>query len=467
MEQFATYLSPFSWRYGSTDMRQIWSESNKRALWRQIWTCLAEVQLAFGLVTVEQLNDLKQHVSQIDIKRSLEIEAEIHHDLMAELRTFAEQSPLGGSILHLGATSMDIEDNAEAIRLRQSLNIILQKLRSLLLSLAEKIEQWAEMPLMAYTHLQPAEPTTLGYRLAIYAQDLQQDWENLISVRSSIKGKGFKGAVGTAASYIELIGADKFDQFEEQLSRLLKLPFFSASTQIYPRKQDYQIISTLAGLGASLYKFAFDLRFLQSPQIGEWSEPFTERQIGSSAMPFKRNPILSERLNSLARLLATMPQIAWQNAANSLLERTLDDNANRRTLLPESFLIADEILILAQKILDGLKVNTKTIQRNLELYAPFAGTERLLMELVRAGADRQQMHEIIRNHAMAAWHAIQERQVNPLISSLAHEQVFLKFLSPEQIIQALNIAGYTGIAPQRARQMAYQLRYVIEQADFD
>ncbi len=465
IEQYKTYLSPLSWRYGSVEMRQIWSEINKRKLWRQIWVCLAKAQLTFGLVDPEQVKDLEEHVSQIDIKRALEIEAEIHHDLMAELKVFAEQSPLGGNILHLGATSMDIEDNAEALRIRQALTLILQKLKNLLLSFVEKIEQWNETPIIAFTHLQPAEPSTLGYRLALYAQDLRQDWNTLVSIHSTIKGKGFKGAIGTAASYIELVGADQFNQFEEQLSRLLDLPFFPVSSQIYPRKQEYRIVSALADLGASLYKFAFDVRFLQSPPVGEWSEPFAERQVGSSAMPFKRNPILSERLNSLARLLASMPQVAWQNAAHSLLERTLDDSANRRTLLPEAFILTDELLMLGQKILSGLKVNTKAIQRNLELYAPFASTERLLMKLVQAGANRQQMHEIIRNHAMKAWKAVQEGNDNPLIASLAQEPAFLEYLTPDQILKALNIANYSGIASPRARQLAQQIRHSLEQPD--
>jgi adenylosuccinate lyase len=463
MEQFETYLSPLSWRYGSIEMRQIWSEINKRKLWRQIWVCLAKAQLTFGLVTPEQLSDLENHVTQIDMKRALEIEAEIHHDLMAELRVFAEQSPLGGNILHLGATSMDIEDNAEALRIRQALTLILQKLKHLLLSFVEKIDQWDETPILAFTHLQPAEPSTLGYRLALYAQDLMQDWDTLASIHSSMKGKGFKGAVGTAASYIELIGADRFDQFEEQLSRLLGLPFFPVSAQIYPRKQEYRVISALAGLGASLYKFAYDIRFIQSPPVGEWSEPFAERQVGSSAMPFKRNPILSERLNSLARLLASMPQVAWQNAAHSMLERTLDDNANRRTLLPEAFILTDELLMLSQKILSGLKINLRAIQKNLELYAPFASTERLLMKLVQASANRQQMHEIIRSHAMKAWQAVQEGNVNPLIASLSQEPAFLEYLTSDEILRTLNIANYTGIASRHARQLAQQIQHSLEQ----
>ncbi|MHC1785306.1 MAG: lyase family protein [Anaerolineaceae bacterium] len=232
---------------------------------------------------------------------------------------------------------------------------------------------------------------------------------------AEIRGKGFKGAVGTAASYHDLIGAEAYPAFEAALSRELDLPFYEVATQTYPRKQDYHLVSALAGLGASLYKLAFDLRFLQSPPIGEWSEPFGVHQVGSSAMPFKRNPINAEKIDSLARALSVMPQIAWNNAGHTLLERTLDDSANRRSMLPEAFLICDELLRTANKIIAGLNINTNAIQRNLDLYGPFSATERLLMEAVRRGADRQVFHEILRKHAMAAWQEVQEGRPNRLI----------------------------------------------------
>ncbi|HEX9090387.1 MAG TPA: lyase family protein, partial [Anaerolineales bacterium] len=287
---YDTYLSPYTWRYGSQDMRCIWSEVYKRKLWRRIWVSLAEVQAGFGLVSIEQLTDLRQHMNLVDMPRALEIEAEIHHDLMAELKVFAEQCIIGGGILHLGATSTDIEDNADVLRERESLDLLLKSLKELLLLFADNIETWAELAIIGFTHLQPAEPTTLGYRLAIYAQDLLMDWHNLQSTRNDLCGKGFKGAVGTSASYAELLGTDRLDKFEHLLSEQLVLPFFPVTTQVSPRKQDYLLLSHLAGVGASLYKFAFDLRFLQSSPIGELGEPFGKQQVGSSAMPFKRNP---------------------------------------------------------------------------------------------------------------------------------------------------------------------------------
>ena len=272
-------------------MRSLWSETHKRRLWRRLWVALAEVQAEFGLVSPQQVADLRAHMDEVDIQRAFEIEAEIHHDKMAEIKTFAEQAPLGGMILHLGATSSDIEDNAEVMRQRQSLDLILEGLRELLLELVGKAEVWAATPLIAFTHLQPAEPSTLGYRLSGYAQDIFMDWEDLRRLRSQLRGKGFKGAVGSGASYAELIGADNLGRFESMLSERLDLPFFPITTQVYPRKQDYRLVSALAGLGASLYKFAFDLRILQSPPIGELSEPFGRMQVGSSAMPFKHNPV--------------------------------------------------------------------------------------------------------------------------------------------------------------------------------
>jgi adenylosuccinate lyase len=275
---YNTYLSPFTWRYGSEKMRQIWSEAHKRYIWRRIWVMLAEIQSEFGLVAPEQVTDLRQHLKDVDVERALEIEANIHHDLMAELKTFAEQAPLGGSILHLGATSTDIEDNADVLRLRQSLDLIQNRLRSLLLDFREKIDKWADLPLIAFTHIQPAEPSTLGYRLAGYAQDLLLDWGALKSTKEDLKGKGFKGAVGSGAAYAELFGEGNLERFEKRMSEKLGLSFFPVTTQVYPRKQDYKIISVLAGLGGSLYKFAFDLRILQSPPIGELSEPFGEKR---------------------------------------------------------------------------------------------------------------------------------------------------------------------------------------------
>lgn len=438
-------------------MRQVWSEENKRRLWRKVWIALAEAQSAYKLVTHDQVEDLKRHLGDIDMDRAAEIETQINHDLMAELKTFAEQAPLGGPILHLGATSMDIEDNAEVLRIKSAVKIILKQLQALLTCLCTKINEFSDLPVIAYTHLQPAEPTTLGYRLSLYAQDLLADYETLSVIEAHLLGKGFKGAVGTAAAYIELIGETNFPVFEQELSRLLELEFYHATHQTYPRIQDYRLVSALAGLGSTLYKMAFDLRVLQSAPYGELAEPFGKSQVGSSAMPFKRNPINAEKIDSLARALSVMPQIAWQNAGSSLLERTLDDSANRRTLLPEAFLISDELLLTARKIADGLVVNIPAIKRNLQTYAPFAATERVLMAACKKGADRQEMHELLRVHALNAWQVVQAGGDNPLVSALLSEPEISQYLSSSEVLDLMDVNRYTGIASSRSREIAIRI----------
>jgi adenylosuccinate lyase len=459
-----TFQSPFTWRYSSTEMRSIWSEEHKRKLWRRIWIALAEAEAQFGLVTNEQVADLKAHADQIDLERALQIEAEIKHDLMAEVKTFAEQCPIGGGIIHLGATSMDVEDNADALRVRESIDLVIAALHSLLNSFAAQIEKWADTPTMAFTHLQPAEPTTIGYRLAQYAQDLLVDYDELIRVRREIKGKGFKGAVGTSASYMELVNGSLAKTFKPSLNleklvmRALDLNAFEAATQTYPRKQDWLVINALAGVAASLNKFAFDLRILQSPPIGEWSEPFGAKQVGSSAMPFKRNPINAEKIDSLARYLAQLPRVAWDDAAHSLLERTLDDSANRRIILPEAFLCADELLSTAQKLIDGLNVHREVVDRNFETYAPFAATEKLLMALVKAGANRQDLHEVIREQSLAAWSEVAAGRPNPLIDALCSDPHVTLYLHSDEARALLDARAYVGDAPQRAKLIASRIK---------
>jgi adenylosuccinate lyase len=463
-----TYLSPFTWRYGSEAMQAIWSERWKRRLLRRVWVALAAAQHTAGLVSDAELADLRAHEDDVDIARAAEIEAEIHHDLMAELRAFAEQCPVGGGVLHLGATSMDISDNVEVLRLRESLDLVLSALRALLASLAELVEVRADQVCMGYTHLQPAEPTTVGYRLAQVAQDLLMDFDELARARRKLRGKGMKGAVGTSASYAALLAGTSMSPaaMEAEVMATLELPAFPVATQVYPRKQDWLVLNALAGLAGTLYKFAFDLRLLQSPSFGEWSEPFGPRQVGSSAMPFKRNPVRAENIDSLARFVATLPRVAWDNAAHSLLERTLDDSGNRREVLPAAFLATDEILSAAQRIMDDLRIYDGAIARNLALYGDFAATERLLMALVAAGADRQAMHEVIRAHAMVAWQAVQAGEAqNPLPTLLSHDLEVRCYLSEDAVIALFDVGGHIGDAPSRARAMAARVRAALVSQD--
>lgn len=455
-----TYISPYTWRYGSEAMRRVWSLANQRRLWRRLWVALAEAQQDAGLVRDEQVEDLRAHVDDIDIDRALAIEAEIHHDLMAEVRTYAEQCPVGGGVIHLGATSMDVEDNADALRLRDALDLIIAAVGKLLAALADKIEAEADHVCMAFTHLQPAEPTTVGYRFANYAQDLLADYQDLRRVRDGIRSKGFKGAVGTAASYTELLhgtGMTPAD-LEARVMGALGLDSFLIAHQTYPRRQDWAIVNTLASVAMTGYRLAFDMRLLQSPPFGEWAEPFAAKQVGSSAMPFKRNPINAENIDSLARYVATLPRVAWDNAAHHLLERTLDDSGNRRTVLPDAFLATDEILKRLTKIVTNLRIDSRAVARNLAIYGTFAATERVLMEAARQGGDRQELHEVIREHSLAAWEAIKNGEPNPLTESLPADERITRHIAPDKLRELLDASAYVGDAPTRARKMAEAIR---------
>ncbi|MCS6870045.1 MAG: adenylosuccinate lyase [Anaerolineae bacterium] len=460
-----TYLSPFTWRYGSPRMRAIWSEVHKRHLWRKIWVALAEVQHRVGLVSAEQLADLRTHQDKVDLERSHAIEAEIQHDLMAEIKCYAEQCAIGGGIIHLGATSADIEDNADVLRLRESLDLVLEQLRDLLRVLAERIEQTADLPTIGFTHLQPAEPTTVGYRLACYAHDLCTDYDSLRTVRQQLRGKGFKGAVGTSASYAQLLAGTSLtpQQFEAQVMELLGIEAQPVATQVYSRRQDWLVVSTLAGMALTLHKVAFDIRLLQAPPFGEWQEPFAQKQVGSSAMPFKRNPINAENIDSLARFVSTLPSVVWHNAANSLLERTLDDSANRRSVLPEAFLATDEMLRRLTRLVRDLQINQETIAQNLVNYGAFAATERVLMEAVRNGGDRQTLHEIIRAHSIVAWNEMRERGAHMLIESLCADTRLTQFVPSRRLRELMRADDYIGDAPQRARAVVKAIYALTDQ----
>jgi adenylosuccinate lyase len=450
------YESPFSWRYASAPMRALWSELEKRRRWRRIWAALAEAESAAGLVTKEQVADLKAHQDDVDLKRAAEIEAEIQHDVMAEVRAFAEQCRIGGGIIHLGATSMDISDNAEALRQREALDLILTTLRDVLLAFADQIERWADKSCIGWTHLQPAEPTTIGYRLATYAQDLLSDEADLRRLRDNLRGKGIKGAVGSNASYGELLAGTKLTpaDLEARVMKSLGMEAFPIASQTYPRRQDVTLLNGLATLAGSLYRFGFDLRLLQSPAFGEWSEPFGEKQVGSSAMPFKRNPINAEKLDSLGRWVAALPGVAWSNAAHSLLERTLDDSANRRMIVPEAFLAVDEMLITALKLVSDLRIDERAVDANLARYGVFAATERVLMALGKAGADRQAMHEKIRQHSLAAWEAVQNGEPNPLADLIVNDAALDQYLSADERRTLMDASAYVGDAPERAKALA-------------
>lgn len=459
-----TFISPFTWRYASTEMRTIFSETHKRLLLRRIWLALARAESEAGLVSAEQLAELSATVNDVDIERASEIEAVIHHDLMAEIKTWAEQCPTAGAIIHLGATSMDILDNMDALRLKEALSLMCGRVEGLLSSLLTKMEEWEATPCMAFTHIQPAEVTTVGHRLAQSAQDLAEDLAQLRATSESIRGKGMKGAVGTSASYRELLAGTGMTalQLEERVMDELGLPAYRAATQVYSRKQDLRVGQALSNMAATLHKLFFDFRILQSPPIGEWSEPFAAMQVGSSAMPFKRNPIHSEKIDSLCRYIEAQVSPLWYNCANNLLERTLDDSANRRLLLPSLFLASDEVLITAQKVIDGMQVHDGGLRKNLDSYAIFAATERLLMELAKRGGDRQAMHELIRGHSLTAWAAVQQGKENPLKALLAGDPAITALLSEEEIEALLDGNASIGDSVERTRMVAEEIRALLK-----
>lgn len=467
MADYSTYQSALTIRFGSPDMRRLFSEEYRYGLWREIWVALAEVQHEAGLVSAEELADLKAHQDKIEIERIYEIDLETQHDVVAGIREFAEKARVGGRKIHLGATSMDINDNADALRMTRAMDMVAGRLEGLLGDFAKLIAARADEACLGYTHLQPAEPTTTGYRLAFYGRDLLEDLKALRSARAGLRAKGMKGAVGTRASYAAILEGSGMTAGELDAAVMKKLGLTGAlvTTQVVSRKQEYWVLNVLAGIGSSLAKFAGDVRILQSAGFGEWAEPFGKGQVGSSAMPFKRNPLKCEKICSLARHLATMPGVALENASLSYLERTLDDSANRRLVLPEAFLVLDEMLLTADKVVKGLVFNEAQILRNLEKYAPFAATEGIIIAAVRQGADRQAMHELLREVAMEAWENASAGSGPTMTELLQGNETLAKYVSGEELEALLDVSHHVGDAPERARELAKRIKAEISRKE--
>lgn len=454
------YLSPFSWRYGSDAMRRLWSEAEKRRLMRRVWLALATAQSEAGLVSTAAVDALRATAEDIDIAAAERIEARTRHDVMAEILLWAEQCPEGGPVIHLGATSADITDNVDALRLQASMRLLRDALGGVIARLAARVEEQADHVCLGWTHLQPAAPTTVGYRLAGALQDFLADLDALDGLLGRWRGKGFKGAVGTQASYTGLLGGGAAaEAMEGRAMGLLGLAAAEHSTQVYSRRQDWDALGVLSGIGGSASLLSFNIRLLQSPPFGEWSEGFAVGQVGSSAMPWKRNPINAENINSMARHLAQLPQVAWQNWTASLLERTLDDSANRRSILPEACLMADEILQRLQRLLDAMRIEDRAVDALLERYGPFAATERVLLAAAAAGGDRQALHEVIRGHSLAAWSMIEAGGPNRLPELLAADPIILAYLDAATIRSLVaSPEAQVGTAPERARRLAARAR---------
>ena len=434
-------------------MRRLFSEKGKRAVWRKVWLALAEAESGLGLISNDELKDIRSFAGpeHIDIPAAHLLERSLRHDLMAELRTFAGQAKKGGGKLHLGATSMDIEDNADMMIHADAIEIVLARLAGCLRAARKRIIAHRETLCMAWTHLQPAEPTTLGYRIANYAQDIVLDIKFLEMLKKEfVRGKGVKGAVGNSASFKALLGDDaKIRGLEESVMSRLGIEPFSVSTQTYPRKADFLILSALASIAQSCHKFGLDLRVMQSPAFGELSEPIGEKQVGSSAMPFKRNPVTAERMCSLARFVSVLPMVGSMNAANSILERTLDDSAARRIVLPQAFLAVDECLMLYEGLMSGFQIYPVMIKRNLERFGPFAGTEAVMMKLVEKGEDRQDVHEKIRIRSFEAWKDVMKGKTNPLERILSSDKSISSKLTKAEMKRLLDPTKHVGDAASR------------------
>ncbi len=426
-------------------MQILWGETHRASLWRKLWLALMESQRELGLAIPDQaIAELRRHLEDPDLAAVAQYERRFRHDVMAHIHALGDQAPAARPFLHLGATSAYVTDNADLLVIRESLQLILGRLLALLRTLATFAARHASLPCLAYTHFQPAQLTTVGKRAVLWAQDFGLDIEELSHRISSLRFLGCKGTTGTQASFLELFGGEHAKVV--QLDRLVaaRLGFdrvFPVSGQTYPRKTDSTVVDVLSGIAQSAAKMSGDLRLLQHE--GELLEPFESEQIGSSAMAYKRNPMRSERIGGLARFLISLQQNPAQTAASQWLERTLDDSANRRLVLPEAFLSADAILILATNVIAGLEVRDAVIARNVATQMPFMATERWLMLGVAAGGDRQTLHEVIRRLSLETAEAVSAGKPNDLLARLSADPGF-KAVPTRQLAAELDPVRYTG-----------------------
>ncbi len=420
------WQSPLGQRYASPAMQRLWGASHRTALWRRLWLALAEAERDLGLAIPDAaLDEMRAHLDDADLAHAAGYEKRFRHDVMAHVHAFGDQAPAARRFIHLGATSAFVTDNADLLVIRDGLRLVLGRLLALAGKLGAFARQHAALPCLAYTHFQPAQLTTVGKRATLWAQDVALDIEALAHLIETLRFHGCKGATGTQASFLDLFHGDH--EKVRALDRLVteRMGFsaaFAVSGQTYPRKTDSAVLDILSGVAQSAAKMAGDLRLLQHE--GELLEPFESEQIGSSAMAYKRNPMRAERIGALARFVLSLQTNGAQTAAAQWLERTLDDSANRRLSLPESFLAVDAILILAENIAGGLEVREEVIRRHVNEQMPFMATERWLMLAVTRGGDRQALHEVIRRHSMAAAAAASQGQPNDLVDRLAQEPAF-------------------------------------------
>ena len=447
------YESPLSSRYASDEMQYIFSPDKKFSTWRRLWVALARAEMELGLpVTQEQVDELEAHLTDIDYDKAAAYEKKLRHDVMAHVHTYGEACPKAMPIIHLGATSCYVGDNTDLMILYDALRLIRKKLVCAIALLSRFADEYKAVPTLAFTHFQPAQPTTVGKRATLWTQEFLMDLEEVEYRLSRARLLGSKGTTGTQASFLELFEGDH--EKCRELDRIIakKMGYdacFPVSGQTYPRKLDSMILSTLSGIAQSASKFSNDIRLLQ--HLKEVEEPFEKHQIGSSAMAYKRNPMRSERIAALSRYIIADSLNPAMTAATQWFERTLDDSANKRISVAEAFLAADAVLSLVINVVDGLVVNTAVIDRDLRRELPFMATENIMMDCVKRGGDRQELHERIRTHSMAAARRVkQEDGVNDLLERIAGDPAF--GLTLPELETVSDPARYVGRAPEQTEE---------------
>ena len=450
---FSTYSSPLAERYASRAMLTLWGAETRYGLWRELWLALAESQRSLGVEIPEVAIDaMRAHQSDIDFAAVAAYEKSFRHDVMAHVHAFGDVAPEARAYIHLGATSCYVTDNAELVMMRRGLGLLRDKLLDALDALATFAREWKDVPTLGYTHLQPAQLTTVGKRATLWMQDMLLDLEDIDFRISGMPFRGVKGTTGTQASFLSLFHGDHAKVRE--LDRLVteRMGFRASipvSGQTYSRKIDAQVLGVVAGVAATASKFSGDIRMLQA--FGEIEEPFEKKQIGSSAMAYKRNPMRSERIASLARFVLSLEPNANQTHAVQYFERTLDDSANRRLTIPESFLATDAILVLMQNVVRGLEVHPARIRRRVDDELPFMATEEIIVRFVRAGGDRQEAHELIRGHSIEASRAVKDGAPrNDMLERLAADPAF--GIPLHDLQAAAEPSRFVGRAPQQVEE---------------
>ena len=458
------YISPLSGRYASKEMQYIFSQDKKFTTWRRLWIALAEAERELGLnISEEQIAELKEHVNDINYDVAIAREKEVRHDVMSHVYAYGMQCPKAKGIIHLGATSCYVGDNTDIIIMTEGLKLVKKKLVNVMSKLADFADKYKALPTLAFTHFQPAQPTTVGKRATLWLMELTLDYDDICYLIDSMKLLGSKGTTGTQASFLEL-----FDGDQEKIKKIDKLiakkmgfaDCYPVSGQTYSRKVDSRVLNVLAGIASSAHKFSNDIRLLQ--HLKEVEEPFEKSQIGSSAMAYKRNPMRSERIASLSRYVMSDLMNSYITAATQWFERTLDDSANKRLSVPEAFLAIDGILDLYMNVADGLVVYEKVIEKHIMAELPFMATENIMMDAVKRGGDRQELHEKIRTLSMEAGRNVKERGLdNNLLELIAAEPSFN--ITLEELKKQMDPSMYTGRSKEQVEDFLKEvIRPILE-----